>query len=81
MPQIRIASVSNLPQGHGRRFVSEWMESCQMNRWLLKNRLHEALAVHGPQTHWVETQVPQDPTAPQPDSPRVAHRAQQDVDR
>lgn len=62
MQQIRIASVCDLPQGHGQRFVSEWMESCEMNRWLLKTRLHEALAVYGPQTHWVETRAPQNPS-------------------
>ena len=33
--QIRIASVTDLPHGSGRRFVSEWIEDCQMSRWLL----------------------------------------------
>lgn len=79
MQRIRIASVSNLPQGHGQRFASEWMESCQMNRWLLKNRLHEALAVHGPQTHWLETQVPQERPAPQRDLPPAPHWGHGDV--
>ncbi len=54
MQQIRIAGVDGLSHGEGRRFVCEWMEGCSMNQWFLKSRLAEALAVHGPGSHWME---------------------------
>ena len=31
-----------------------------MNRWFLKSRLAEALAAHGPNSHWVETRDKQE---------------------
>lgn len=55
MKQIRIASTREVAQNNqGQRFVCEWMEGSLMNRWLLKNRLAEALEVHGTGSHWVE---------------------------
>lgn len=55
MKQIRIASTREVTQAEGQRFVCEWMEGSLMNRWLLKNRLVEALATHGPDSHSIET--------------------------
>lgn len=54
MKQIRIASTRDVAQNQGQRFVCEWMEGSLMNRWLLKNRLAEALEVHGAESHWIE---------------------------
>ncbi|MGC3983992.1 MAG: hypothetical protein QM777_04255 [Pseudorhodoferax sp.] len=54
MKQIRIASTREVAQNQGQRFVCEWMEGSLMNRWLLKNRLAEALEMHGAGSHWVE---------------------------
>jgi hypothetical protein len=55
MKQIRIASTQVHAREPGQRFVCEWMEGSLMNRWLLKNRLAEALQMHGPESHWIET--------------------------
>ena len=55
MQQIRISRAADLATTDGRRFDCQWMEACQMNRWFLKARLAEALALHGPQSHWIET--------------------------
>jgi len=55
MKQIRISSTREVAQNQGQRFVCEWMEGSLMNRWLLKNRLAEALEVHGEGSHWVES--------------------------
>lgn len=57
MQQIRIARRPGVPLIDGQRFGSDWMEACQMNRWLLRNRLAEALAAHGPDSHWIETRT------------------------
>jgi hypothetical protein len=64
MKQVRIATslTAQLPT---ERFTCEWMEGSMMNRWLLKSRLAEALAAHGPDTHWIETR----------DKPRVEEAA------
>lgn len=55
MEQIRIASTQVQVSESGQRFVCEWMAGSLMNRWLLKNRLAEALRLHGPDSHWIET--------------------------
>ncbi len=55
MQQIRIASTRGISSTDGQRFVCEWMEASLMNRWFLKTRLAEAVALHGPESHWVET--------------------------
>jgi hypothetical protein len=55
MQQIRISCPAELPSPDGRRFDCQWMEASQMNRWFLKARLAEALAAHGPDSHWIET--------------------------
>lgn len=55
MKQIRISSTREVAQQQGQRFVCEWMEASLMNRWLLKNRLAEAVEVHGAGSHWVES--------------------------
>lgn len=55
MQQIRISRSADLASTDGRRFDCQWMEACQMNQWLLKARLAEALALHGPDSHWIET--------------------------
>jgi hypothetical protein len=55
MQQIRISSAEQVAARTGRRFDCQWMEACQMNRWFLKARLAEALATHGPDSHWIET--------------------------
>ncbi|MGC3987540.1 MAG: hypothetical protein QM777_24020 [Pseudorhodoferax sp.] len=55
MQQIRISRAARLAPTDGRRFDCQWMEACQMNRWFLKARLAEALALHGPDSHWLET--------------------------
>ncbi|KQP14523.1 hypothetical protein [Pseudorhodoferax sp. Leaf265] len=56
MQQIRISSGESFISGK-RRFDCEWMEGSQMNRWLLRARLAEALAEHGPHSHWLETRL------------------------
>lgn len=60
MKQIRIASLGGFTNREGQRFVCEWMEASLMNRWFLKSRLAEALAAHGPNSHWVETRDKQE---------------------
>lgn len=55
MQQIRISRAAALPAPDGQRFDCQWMEACQMNRWFLKARLAEALAIHGQGSHWIET--------------------------
>ncbi len=55
MQQIRISRRRDVPDVDGRSFSCEWMEACQMNRWFLKTRLAEALAAHGPESHWIES--------------------------
>nr|WP_145545801.1 hypothetical protein [Variovorax boronicumulans] len=55
MQQIRITRSAEVSAAEGRRFDCQWMEACQMNRWLLKARLAEALALHGPDSHRIET--------------------------
>ena len=57
MKQIRIASVGTVSEAEGRRFVCEWMEGSLMNKWFLKARLADALAVHGVDSHWIEARA------------------------
>lgn len=57
MQQIRISCAAGSVQDNCRRFDCEWMEGSQMNRWLLRARLAEALAAHGPHSHWLETRL------------------------
>jgi len=54
MKQIRIASAFNSGLVAGRSFATEWMAASLMNQWMLKNRLTEARALHGHETHWME---------------------------
>jgi hypothetical protein len=55
MEQIRISSTATALPVDGRRFVCEWMEASQMNRWFLKARLADAIASCEPGSHWLET--------------------------
>lgn len=55
MQQIRIAQDPDRPALNGRDFSCEWMEDCQMNRWLLKARLADAVAAYGAASHGLET--------------------------
>lgn len=55
MQQIRITSKTGPVHPKGPRFVCEWMEASQMNRWFLRSRLAEAIAACGPESHWIET--------------------------
>ena len=55
MQQIRIARNPDGPVLDGRDFACEWMEDCQMNRWLLKARLADAVAAYGAASHRLET--------------------------
>ncbi|GHC91493.1 hypothetical protein GCM10007320_40550 [Pseudorhodoferax aquiterrae] len=55
--QIRISCDANSLHVGQRRFDCEWMEGSQMNRWLLRERLAQALAAHGPHSHWLETRL------------------------
>lgn len=57
LQQIRIACDAPSVRSNGRRFDCEWMEGSQMNRWLLRARLAEALAEHGPHSHWLEARL------------------------
>lgn len=57
MQQIRISCSDHSVQTGMRRFDCEWMEGSQMNRWLLRARLAEALQTHGPHSHWLETRL------------------------
>jgi hypothetical protein len=57
MQQIRISCDGQAVRADSRRFDCGWMEGSQMNRWLLRARLAEALATHGPHSHWLETRL------------------------
>jgi hypothetical protein len=57
MQQIRISCDDHSVHVGKRRFDCEWMEGSQMNRWLLRARLAEALAAHGPHSHRLETRL------------------------
>lgn len=55
MQQIRIARNPEGPAFNGRDFACEWMEDCQMNRWLLKARLADSALACGATSHRLET--------------------------
>lgn len=55
MKQIRVVKVGDVETAMGPQFTCEWMEGCAMNRWLLRARLAEALATHGPSSYALET--------------------------
>lgn len=55
MQQIRIAQNPDGPTVNGRDFSCEWMEDCQMNRWLLKARLADAALAYGAASYRLET--------------------------
>lgn len=54
MQQIRVVRSPGVPLIDGQSFACEWMEDCQMNRWLLKARLAEAITAYGPESHWID---------------------------